>query len=40
LGESPPSDGVLERPRDMFLPDDLLEFLGSVFSCKDAVAHR
>jgi len=40
LGESISGDRVLESPGDVFLPDDLLEFLRSVFPCKDAVAHR
>ena len=40
LGESIPPDRVLESSGDVLLADDLLKFLRSVFSCKDAVAHR
>lgn len=40
LGEAISRDRVLKRPGDVLLADDLLEFLRSVFSCKDAVAHR
>jgi hypothetical protein len=40
LGKTLAGDRILKRPGDVFLPDDFLEFLRSVFSCKDAVAHR
>ena len=33
------SDGILQRPGDVFLPDDLFKALGAVFAGEDAVAH-
>ena len=40
LSQTVPLDGVLKCAGDMLLPDDLLKTLWSVFTGKDAVAHR
>ena len=39
MGGAPLLNGVLERAGDVFLPDHLGEFLGTVLARQDLVAH-
>ena len=39
MGEPVLSDRIFQRPRDVWLPDQIVKSLGPVFSGEDFVAH-